>query len=56
MIIIQIGKRIRLQKSGIDGFRIFIKIKIKNKDKWYCFKLTNKEIKLLDFMLRSQLK
>ena len=52
MMIIQIGKKIRLQKSGIDGFKIFIKIK----DNWYCFKLTKKEIELLDFMLRSKIK
>ena len=51
MMIFIIGKRIKIENFELDGFKISLKIN----NNWYYFKLTKKEIELLDFMLRSKI-
>lgn len=47
MIIIKINSRIKIQKYLIKGIKIFLK----HKDKWFCIKLNDKELKLLRYII-----
>lgn len=49
MIIVKITNKIKIQKHLINGIKIFLK----HKDKWFCIKLNNKELELLEFMIKS---
>ena len=49
MIIIKINSRIKIQKYLIKGIKIFLK----HKDKWFRIKLNNKELELLEFIIKS---
>jgi len=52
LITIKISKRLKIQKYKNNGLRIFINLKIKNINKWFSLKLTEREIELLRYIIK----
>lgn len=50
MITIKLSKRIKVQKYKNNGLRLFVFIK--NINKWFSIKLSEKEIELLEFIIK----
>ena len=48
MITIKIGKQVKIQKYRLNGLRLFLKVN----NKWYCIKLNESEVNLLEFIIK----
>jgi len=48
-MIINIKKKIKIEKYSINGIKIYLK----HKNNWFCIKLNNKEVLCLKFIIDS---